>query len=491
MKKLLYTALLLLGVTTYSDAQTKSEYVLENNVKVSDAKIELVGKQIQVKMTADFTNVKIKSNKETKITPRLSANGESFDLPSIVVAGRKSMIYRGRNKNHFSKENNLVIERKDKKNPQVIHYEYVLDFKPWMNGADLNVLVEDCGCSTTVLASNEYKVNQYNYTPKALSPNVRYIEPIVEEVKGRSYAAAANIDFAVGKYQIDPNYRRNATELEKVKSSIEKVAKDGDMEISTITLTGYASPEGSYALNDRLSRLRTESLRNYLLNNLSRNIRPRIDVNNVAENWDGLVESLESSSLLYKNDILRIIDNVSDLDLREREIKKLDKGRVYRELVEFYFPALRKTEYKVEYIIRQFNPQEARDIVWVDPSKLSLNEIFSVSRFYDTNSEDYGKLFDIAVQVYPHDHVANINASTSAILKNDYERSKRHLDNILPHNRDQFYYNNLGIYYLFNGSYDLAITNFEKAVELGSNDAKVNLDMTYAKLDELKLLGKK
>lgn len=490
MKKLLYTALLLLGVTTYSEAQAKKEYVLENNVKVSDAKIELVGKKLQVNMTADFTEAKIKSNKEVKVTPRLDGNDRTFDMPSIVVTGRKSMIYRKRNENFFAKENNQVVERKDKKNPQIIHYSYTFDFEPWMNGADLNVISEDCGCSTTLL-TNEYNVDTYNFIPKALNPSIRYIEPVVEEVKGRSYAAVANIDFAVGRYKIDPNYRRNALELDKIKTSIEKVAKDGDMEISTVSLTGYASPEGSYALNDRLSRLRTEALRTYLLNNLPGRVKPAMTAKNVAENWDGLVESLQSSSLLYKNDVLRIIENVSDFDLREREIRKLDNGRVYRELVEFYFPALRKTEYEVKYVIRQFTPEEARTIVWTHPEKLSLNEIFNASKFYDTNSEDYGKLFDIAVQVYPHDHIANINASTSAILKEDFTKVKFHLDNVIPENRDQYYYNNLGVYYLYNGDYDLAIKNFDKAMDLGSNDAKVNLDMTYAKIAELELLGKR
>lgn len=491
MKKLLYTTLLLLGITTYSTAQVSSEFVLENNVKVSNVKIDLVGRQLQVKMTADFTNAKIKSNNEVKITPRLVTNDKQLDLPSMVVAGRKSIIYRKRNTSYYAEENNLVFERRDKKNPQLINYKYMVDFEPWMNGADLNIIADDCGCSTTLLANNEYSIDKFKYIPKALNPSIRYIEPVVEKVKDRSYAAFANIDFAVAKYNIDPKFRNNATELEKIKASIEKIAVDGDMNISTVKLTGHSSPEGSYALNDRLSRLRTESIRTYLLNNLSRSVKPTIEVYNVAENWDGLAKAVESSNLLYKNDILRLISDVADLDLRERELKKLDNGKVYRELLQFYFPALRTTKYEVKYVIRQFTLEEARDLVWTDPEKLSLNEIFSVSKLYDTNSEDYGRLFDIAVKAYPSDHIANINASTSAIISKDYARAKYHLDKVLPHNRDQFYYNNLGVYYLYNEQYDNAINTFEKAIELNSEDAKINLEMTHAKVEELILLGKR
>lgn len=485
MKKLLYTAFLLLGFATYAEAQI----VLDNQATVTNAKINREKTKLFVKMSVDFTNVDVKSNQEVSITPRLVSNTQHMDFPSIVVSGRKNLIYRARNKSDFYGENIQVIERKDKKYAQIIDYEYSFEFEPWMNGADFNILANDCGCSTTILSSNEYTVDNFLVVPAVLTPSVRYIEPEVEETKARSYEASAFIDFPVAKYNIIPTFRRNASELDKIKESIEKVAKDGDMSISTVKLTGYASPEGSYALNDRLSRQRTEALRTYLTQNLSTKNMPTFEVNNVAENWDGLVEAVEGSSLAYKNDILSIIKNVSDLDLRERELKKLDNGKVYRELLEYYYPALRKTSYEVKYVIRQFTITEARDLVWTDPSKLSLNEIFSVSRFYDNDSEEYGRLFEIAVEVFPYDHVANINASTSAILSGNFEKAKQHLGNILPHNRDHFYFNNIGIYYLFNEKYDDAIASFNKAIEMGSEDAQANLDMTIAKIDELKLLG--
>ncbi|EGJ72423.1 Tetratricopeptide TPR_1 repeat-containing protein [Bacteroides coprosuis DSM 18011] len=485
MKKFLYITLLLLGVAGFSNAQT----VLDGKAEVSNVEINRDGKQLKISMDVNATPAVLKSNEELQLTPRLTGVNTHKDLPTIIVAGRKSMIYRERNPQYFQEENNQLVVRKDKKNPQVINYVTYTDFEPWMNGADLELVENACGCSTTLLTSNEHKLDRFLLPPVVLKPLLSYVEPAVEKQKNRSIEASAYLDFPINQYTIRPEYRNNNAELSKIKESINRIIEDGDINVSSIKLTGHASPEGSYAGNERLARLRTDALRKYLISVFPK-VQPGIfAADYVAENWDGLVKMLnESTSFSYKEDVMNIINSTTDLDSRERKIRALDGGKAFKTLLSDFFPALRNTNYEVKYIVRDFTPEEAKEIVWSKPQKLSLEEIYSVTKLYPSDSKEYGELFEIAVRMYPTDVIANLNASTNALLVKDTDKAKLYLDRLSDAKKDGVYYNNLGVYYLLTEQYTQAEDNFNKAIALESANAKENLDILKAKVEEIQLM---
>lgn len=484
MKKFIYITLLLLSFTTYGQAQI----VLDGKAEVSNVKIEREGSQLNIKMDVNVTPIGIKSNEELQLTPRLTANTQYLDLPSIVVSGRKSMIYRKRNPEYFEGENTQTIIKKDKKSAQVINYTTIIPFEGWMNGADLVVVENACGCSTTVLASNEHQLDRFLLPPTVLKPLLSYIEPAVEIQKNRSIEASAYLDFPINQYTIRPDFRNNKAELDKIMESINKVSNDGDINVSSIKLRGHASPEGSYAGNERLARLRTEALKKYLVSVFPKIPSKSFEVDFVAENWDGLIKMLNESSFTYKEEVMNIINTNNNLDVRERKIRVLDNGKAFRELLNNYFPALRNTNYEIKYIVRDFTPEEAKEIVWASPQKLSLEEIYSVTKLYPTDSKEYGELFEIAVRMYPNDDIANMNASTNALLVRDIDKAKTYLDRVSSDQRNGLYYNNLGVYYMLSEKYTEAGEYLEKAIALDSENAKENLEMLKAKVEEIELM---
>ena len=102
---------------------------------------------------------------------------------------------------------------------------------------------------------------------RARQPETKIVEKVVEKVvekpvekviKGRdSESLECNVFFGQGKSQVTadqmPNVERVATFLKNHKGS-------------TVKILGYASPEGSKEINERLARERAESVKNLLVN---------------------------------------------------------------------------------------------------------------------------------------------------------------------------------------------------------------------------------
>ena len=99
--------------------------------------------------------------------------------------------------------------------------------------------------------------------PTPFVPAYAYIRPKAEQKINR-IEGSAYIDFPVNRTEIHPDYRRNPEELKKILSTIDAVKNDADSKIISISIKGYASPEGSYSNNIRLAKGRTETLKEYV-----------------------------------------------------------------------------------------------------------------------------------------------------------------------------------------------------------------------------------
>jgi len=64
-----------------------------------------------------------------------------------------------------------------------------------------------------------------------------------------------------------------------------------------------------------------------------------------GEDWDGFMKSVQASSIKDKNRIANIVNSQSDLNAREREIRKMTV--VYKEVEEKILPPLRRAEISV------------------------------------------------------------------------------------------------------------------------------------------------
>ena len=225
---------------------------------------------------------------------------------------------------------------------------------------------------------------------------------------------------------------------------IDELKSDPSIKVNKLDIVGYASPEGSLANNKRLSEGRAMALRDYLASryDFSRN---QYFIIFGGENWDGLVKALDTIDFEYKDEALNIINDIPVEKGREAKLMQLRGGVPYRYMLKYIFPSLRVAICKVNYEIKNFNLDEAKEIIKTRPQNLSLNEMFMVANSYPKGSQEFIDVFETAVRMYPKDEIASINAAAAALSRNDLVSAERYLNMVNVNKQLPEYSNAMGV----------------------------------------------
>ena len=171
----------------------------------------------------------------------------------------------------------------------------------------------------------------------------------------------SNIDFKVGKSNIDLELGNNRRELGRIRRTLAALLENETYLLDSIIVTASASPEGRESLNMRLSRARSESISHYLdeqiktlQDSLDRQVRydasgrrirsDRVRIPFVSryrgENWDRLDVLVDQNDYLTEGDKSRydLLRRVPELDGREA---LLARERFYPYLRDNLYPKLR------------------------------------------------------------------------------------------------------------------------------------------------------
>lgn len=391
------------------------------SVKVSDTNIEHTETAIIVSMNIDASDIKLGSDREIKYTPVITDGTNQVLLPTFVIAGHNRYIQNQRHNTVTAPD--LLARKKDN-----ISYSASAPYQQWMQQSRLILVADECNCGVTLGNGNQSEIAQIDFVERVFSPIFILETPPAEFVKTRSAKGTAYIDFLVNRTDISPNYRRNPEEIAKIRASIDIVENDPDSKITSIKIVGYASPEGSYANNERLARGRANSLAEYVRNLYAFDANV-MHTDWVAENWEGLHNYLTKSDIDGKDAIISLIDdNTLAPDAREQKLKK-NFPKQYAFLLKDVYPGLRRSDYTIDYVIRSFTSvEEIKEVMANAPQKLSLNEIYVVANSLDPASDEYREAFELAVRMYPHDAIANTNMAAIALQRDELAPAETYLN---------------------------------------------------------------
>ncbi len=382
--------------------------------------VERSDNNLFVSMELDFSELKLKSDREITYMPVLTLGDSICELPQVVVAGRNRYIQHQRH-------NDLADDVRLCRAGKVIDYAEVIPYEQWMETALLSLTEDECGCGFNAISSTSQELAVLDFKERVFAPVFAFITPEVELVKSREVRGSAYIDFPVNRTEIRPDYRRNPEELQKIRNTIDVIRDDADTRIVSVAIEGYASPEGPLKNNERLAQGRTEALVKYVRSLYS--FEPSLIKSGwVAEDWAGLRRYVESSDMSEKAGILDIIDLESMApDAREWRLKSAYPEE-YRFLLDNVYPGLRHSDYAVEYVIRSYaDVAEIRELIKTTPQKLSLHEMFVLAQSLEPGSDEYREVFEVAVRMYPDDPVANLNAANIALGRDELDRAEVYL----------------------------------------------------------------
>lgn len=465
-------------------AATASAAAPARGLRADSLAIDRNGEFLTVDLDLNLENLKVNSNRAKVITPRLVNGEDSVELRPLGLYGRRRFFYYERNfpKTMIAGPEERVYRRSEA--PDTIAYRAVLPWKEWMNGAQLTLTTCEYGCCHSLVNSQIDTLalfREFRFNPQWL-----FVRPKEEGPKERHLSGRAYIDFPVDQTIIYPEYRRNTTELGKIQATIDSVRFDRDVTITRLWLKGFASPESPYSHNTDLSIGRVKALKEHV-QQLYKFDPGIIVTDNEPEDWEGLRRFVAESNLEHKAEILALIDSDMAPDPKEARIKKLYPAE-YKFMLAQYYPALRHTDYRVDYTIKQFTDlEEIRRVFATEPSKLSLNELFVLANSYQPGSEPFNEVFATAVRMYPDNPVANLNAATTAMEKGDYAQAEKYLEK--AGNDPQAAYDR-GVVLALQGRYSEALPLITTAAEAGIPQAIDALEQLsnvnnhgYVKLD--------
>ena len=486
MKRNIYCAVCLLTVLCLdmvpATAQTRS---YDGTITVKPIQLEQKGDFLHIDIDFDLKDVKVKSTRGVDFIPQLVAPERMLNLPKVSIKGRDEYLAYERwlavmsikEKKNYDKP--YAVEKGSKVKNGVLPYRYMVRYEPWMENARLDVQRDECGCGEIKSMNVERLVDKVTLErvllPYVVPPQFAYLQPKAEEIKQRDIQAECFLDFEVNRINIRPEYMNNPQELAKIRKMIDELKSDPNVKVNRLDIIGYASPEGTLVTNKRLSEGRAMALRDYLA---SKYDFPRNQYYIIfgGENWDGLEKALDTMEIEYKDEVLDIIRDIPIEKGRETKLMQLRGGVPYRYMLKYIFPSLRIAICRVNYEVRNFNVDEAKEEIKRRPQNLSLNEMFLVANTYPVGSQEFIDVFETAVRMYPKDEIANINAATAALSRNDLISAERCLNMVDSMKKLPEYSNAMGVLMLLKGEYEHAEEYLNVAYESGLKVAGYNLE---------------
>ena len=423
MKSILSAIAVSVLVSVSVSVQAQTQHPVPG-VGVDGVSVMRQNEYMAVDMKVDLRDLNVRGNRAVLLTPGLVNGSDTLALYSVGIYSRQRYYYYVRNgESMLTGPTEKTYREKDM--PSELTYHTVVPYAEWMNGSQLVLTRQDFGCCSALL--DEHSGPLGGYKSVVYRPEFHYVSPVAEAVKSRALSGRAFIDFPVNRTELYPDYRGNRAELAKIIATIDSVRKDNDVTVTSLSIKGFASPEGSYENNVRLARGRTETLKRYVqqLYHFEPNF---ISTDYEPEDWAGLREYVVNSHLEHRDEIMAIIDDpFLDPDIKDRRIQAR-YGNEYRFLLENVYPGLRHSDYMITYDIRTFStPDEIREVMRVSPQKLSLNEMFILAQSLEPGCDEYNEVFETAVRMFPDDPTANLNAANAAMGRRDYTSAARYL----------------------------------------------------------------
>ena len=468
MKRMILILATLSGMGNILDVVAQDTKAITPGVSIEKFNMNREGKYLTVELNLDIEKLDVDANRAVLLTPRLVNGTDSIDLPSVGIYGRRRYYYYIRNGiGCISGENETVYRVSEK--PGNVAYRNLTEYKDWMDGAVLKIHRSDWGCCHEILAEYEGILGRHR---EAFFPELVFVQPKAEIMKSRSLSGSAYIDFPVDQTVIYPDYHNNTAELGKIEETIDSVRNDKDVTITSVWLKGFASPESPYKHNTDLAIGRTAALKAHI-GRLFHFADGIISTAYEPENWEGLRQYVEKSNLNHREEILAMIDSDMEPDVKEAKIKRTYPDE-YRFLLQYCYPYLRRTDYRIEYTIRKFSEvEEIKRIMAERPQKLSLNEFYLVAQEHEPGTVGFTEVFETAVRMYPDDKVANLNAANAAIRRDDFGTAHRYLDKA-GDSAEAIYAR--GALAVREGDYEAACQHFRRAKEMGLGKAGNTLD---------------
>ncbi|MBD01086.1 MAG: hypothetical protein CL841_07080 [Crocinitomicaceae bacterium] len=249
-----------------------------------------------------------------------------------------------------------------------------------------------------------------------------------------SFTKSATINFNKGKYNISSKELRDS-DVKDILSFISNSMEEGSrIDVKSIQISSFASPEGEVDLNDNLAKDRGNSTMKSLITKSRRmkfNAGKEASFYNVVpkgEDWEGFKTEVSKTDNEDKDLILRVLQMTPDLNKREKEIRNMAKS--YAFLEKKVLPQLRRSLITVNYDEVGYSDEELKYLVASNPDTLTLEEIIQAT----LNEQDMNiqlKNYNNAARLFPNDWRIKNNIGYIKYMMGDNDGASKSFEDAL------------------------------------------------------------
>lgn len=395
---------------------------------VTPSPLEMHADSVRVKVDVKFPEKGIKKKAYAEITPELAGT----KLKTVTVQGEKATA------------NGTVIQYKP---GGTMTYTDVIPYKPEFENTELIV-------TGKVFKGGKEKVGKFEnqeiakgtiITPYLVNKDFKCIYAKDEFKRVNEKSTGAQINYLKAKYDVRKTELKDV-DIVDLGTWLAAAQSNPKINIKSINITGYASPEGEVAKNETLSSDRANSAKTATIDvaKKSKNDKASGEIYNLSgrgEDFDGFKVQLGKNTSIKQEDkdlILRVLQMYADPNQRETEMRNL--GKSFTELDKTIFPLLRRAEISVVYDLTGYSDEELKAVSTSDPQKLTLEELLFTATLTDDLNEKL-RLYKEAEKKDPSDYraannvgVVLYNQGKVAEAKSQFEKANGLKDNAISKN---------------------------------------------------------
>ncbi|NLJ44651.1 MAG: hypothetical protein GX431_13400 [Bacteroidales bacterium] len=301
----------------------------------------------------------------------------------------------------------------------------------------------------------------------------------------------ADINYVINQANIRPSETK-AEDIKALRDYIATVSTDPNRQLKGTVVSSYASPDGKFDMNEKLSGKRGTSADKFIKDEFKKIEAAKTDgffsSLTTPEDWEGFKTEVENSTIQDKDLILRVLSMYSDPDQREKEIKNMSAA--YEALKTDILPKLRRSK----MIVNVDNIGRTDDQILAqmrsDAKVLSLEEMLHAGAlatdpneklaFYQATAENFPKCIrahnnvgatylslgkadealaalEKAKAIQNNDVVKN-NEGFAYLLKGDMAKAEELFNSMTAATPESKW--GLGVIAITKGEYDKAVNNF-------------------------------
>ena len=182
------------------------------------------------------------------------------------------------------------------------------------------------------------------------------------------HVAEYEILYAINRAEPSATFEHNDEAMKRIDDFFAELKGDSLRHIKSITITGYASPDGTPSFNTTLARERAQQLSKLLRDRYALSGNYDITITSHVEPWSATAPAIEHSTLANRTDLVRMVSTNEPPMTIDNRLKKHSSAWSY--LTADVLPEMRRATVAITYTedeltdSREYSPE--REVIVVE-----------------------------------------------------------------------------------------------------------------------------